>query len=95
MVGLVLLPLASVMQLSGTISVGQMLLLLAIGVCRLRNRLDLEHLSDRLGFVPKPTEIILARSVSKIINTNEMPLLLGYASGRCLEAKPSYSLGRS
>jgi hypothetical protein len=33
MVGLVLLPLASVMQLSGTISVGRMLQMLAVGIC--------------------------------------------------------------
>ncbi|HEX3998975.1 MAG TPA: hypothetical protein VHX65_10525 [Pirellulales bacterium] len=32
-VGLVVLPVASVMQLSGTISVGRMLQLLAIGIC--------------------------------------------------------------
>jgi hypothetical protein len=33
LVGLVLLPLASVLQLSETISVGRMLQLLAVGVC--------------------------------------------------------------
>jgi len=33
MVGLVLLPLASLMQLSGTISVGRMLQMLALGIC--------------------------------------------------------------
>jgi hypothetical protein len=33
MAGLVLLPLASLMQLSGTISVGQMLQMLALGIC--------------------------------------------------------------
>ena len=33
MVGLVVLPLASLMQLSGTISVGRMLQMLAVGIC--------------------------------------------------------------